>query len=143
MKLLIDDPLIDYPGYLGRAQGNPDYDWNFLSVAQEQLAGQQMKLSRGKMLGGSSGLNYMSYTRASIDEYDAWERLGNPGWNWDNMLPYFRNLESVTSPDPLVDAFPGTDGRPLFDASLRGFDGPIQVSHATFYSNLTDPSSKP
>ena len=134
----INDPLIDIPHNLGIAQGNPNYDWNFNSTPQAGLDGLVLPLARGKMLGGSSGLNYMAWLRASEPEYDAWEQLGNPGWNWDNLEPYFKITETVQPPNVTIDTFPGIpDGQSIFNPTLHGTSGPVQVSEAMLFSNVT------
>lgn len=58
--------------------GNPDFDWNFVTVPQEALGGLQVAQPRGKMLGGSSGLNFMVWNRASEGDYNAWEQVRGP-----------------------------------------------------------------
>lgn len=49
-------------------------------------------MPQGKVLGGGSILNAMCWNRGGQDDYDAWEALGNPGWNWEGMLPYFKKV---------------------------------------------------
>ena len=62
--------------FFGQAIGNPDFDWKFNTVPQGALDGNVVAQPRGKMLGGSSGLNFMAWDRASATEYDAWEKVG-------------------------------------------------------------------
>ncbi len=54
-----------------------------------QLDGAPRAMPQGKALGGGSILNAMCWNRGGKDDYDAWEALGNPGWNWEGLLPYF------------------------------------------------------
>ncbi|OJT05709.1 Alcohol oxidase [Trametes pubescens] len=61
--------------FFGRAIGNPAFDWNFQTVPQPALNNASVHQARGKMLGGSSGLNFMAWNRASAKEYDAWEEV--------------------------------------------------------------------
>lgn len=75
------------------------YDWNFTTTPQPGLGGDLVDLTRGKVLGGSSALNYMLWNRASAPEYDIWETLGNPGWNWDSMLSAMVKSENFTGVD--------------------------------------------
>lgn len=72
------------------------YDWNFTTVPQVNVNNRVLGAARGRVLGGSSALNLMTYDRASKSEYDAWEDLGNPGWNWKNMVAYMKKSENFT-----------------------------------------------
>jgi choline dehydrogenase-like flavoprotein len=61
-------------------------DWNFKTVPQQFAANQSVTWPRGKVLGGSTAINGRLFTRGSKMEYDAFEKLGNPGWNWESLL---------------------------------------------------------
>jgi choline dehydrogenase-like flavoprotein len=76
---------IDIPGYFGRTLGGK-YDWQFETTSQPALGGRTIMFNRGKVLGGSSALNFMTWNRGSKEDYDAWEDLGNTGWGWDGLL---------------------------------------------------------
>lgn len=90
---------------------NPDYVWMSNTSKQKTLAGQSIYLPMGKLPGGSSSVNGMIYVRGDPAEYDHWRALGCAGWGYDDVLPYFRRLESTA----------------FGDAKLRGRDGPISV----------------
>ncbi|KAK3379704.1 hypothetical protein B0T24DRAFT_612682 [Lasiosphaeria ovina] len=106
----LDDPNVNIPGLFGRAFAT-SLDWNFASVPQAGLNNRVTQVNRGKMLGGSSGLNIMVWDRASAPEYDAWEKLGNPGWNWESMVAAMTKVEAFTpSPDYGGTAGVGTAG---------------------------------
>ena len=68
-------------------------NWAFETVPQKGLNGRKGYQPRGKMLGGSSSLNAMVYNRCHPHDYDVWEQLGNKGWSWKDVLPYFRKSE--------------------------------------------------
>ena len=70
------------------------YDWEFYTVPQERVDGRRMYWPRGKVLGGSSCLNAMVYIRGHRDNYDDWAALGNPGWSYREVLPYFKRSEN-------------------------------------------------
>lgn len=89
---------INVPGMFGSTLRGP-YDWNFTTTPQPGLGDGLVDLPRGKVLGGSSALNYMVWNRASAPEYDIWETLGNPGWNWDSMLAGMAKSENFTGVD--------------------------------------------
>lgn len=61
--------------FFGQTIGNPDFDWNFVTTPQVALNNSVVPQPRGKMLGGSTGLNFMAWVRASAAEYDAWEKV--------------------------------------------------------------------
>jgi choline dehydrogenase-like flavoprotein len=81
----LDEPTINVPGRLGETLFTK-YDWQFESTPQPGLNGRKLSWNRGKVLGGSSALNYMMWCRGSRDDYDDWEKLGNEGWGWKGML---------------------------------------------------------
>ena len=81
----LNDPLITIPGRLGEALGT-DLDWKLETVPQNELNGRTIACPRGKVLGGSSALNFMLWARGAKDDYDAWEELGCEGWGWDGLL---------------------------------------------------------
>ena len=68
-------------------------NWAFETVPQAGLNGRRGYQPRGKTLGGSSSINAMLYVRGHRRDYDHWARLGNPGWSYDEVLPYFRKAE--------------------------------------------------
>ncbi len=73
--------------------GNPKTDWCFHTEAEEALNGRVLMYPRGKVLGGSSSINGMIYMRGQARDYDGWRQLGNVGWGWDDVLPYFLKSE--------------------------------------------------
>ena len=90
----------------------------------------------GKGVGGGSLVNGMIWNRGRQDEFDLWERLGNPGWNWDSLLPYFRKSETYTPR-----SYEGLEEQPVtFNASIHGFTGPVQVSYPEYFWPKTSES---
>ncbi len=79
-------------GYL-YAMGNPRADWCYRTEAQPGLNGRALNYPRGKVLGGCSAINGMIYMRGQAADYDHWRQLGNAGWAWDDVLPYFKRGE--------------------------------------------------
>ncbi len=73
--------------------GNPRTDWLYATQAEPGLNGRAIKYPRGRVLGGCSSINGMIYMRGQRRDYDEWAALGNPGWNWDEVLPYFTRHE--------------------------------------------------
>ena len=73
--------------------GNPRTDWCFSTESEASLNGRALKYPRGRVLGGCSSINGMIYMRGQAADYDGWRQLGNPGWGWDDVLPYFRRAE--------------------------------------------------
>ena len=69
------------------------YDWSYYSEEQEQLKQRKVYIPRGKVLGGSSSINTMIYIRGNRYDYDHWRELGNQGWSYDEILPYFKKAE--------------------------------------------------
>jgi choline dehydrogenase-like flavoprotein len=79
--------------------GNPRTDWCMSTQAEEGLNGRALKYPRGKVLGGCSSINGMIYMRGQAADYDGWRQAGNPGWGWDDVLPYFTRAEDHYSGD--------------------------------------------
>jgi choline dehydrogenase-like flavoprotein len=69
------------------------YDWAFYSEPEAALNGRRVYQPRGRVLGGSSAINMMIYVRGSAVDYDEWAKLGNPGWDFASVLPYFKKAE--------------------------------------------------
>nr|VWP00800.1 Adenylate cyclase AcyA [Ganoderma boninense] len=135
----VNEPLVNTPELYGESIGNPDLDWRFSTVPQAALNGHVVTQPRGKMLGGSSGLNFMVWDRGSAKEYDAWEQLGAEGWSWQSLLPYFKKTES-SRPQTPEEYFPGaTEVSEDTYYLYHGKQGPIQTSFNVIYSNITDP----
>lgn len=84
-----------------------ELDWNFTTVAQAALEGRSIDVNRGKVLGGSSAMNYLCYDRASAPEYEAWGELGNQGWGWDTMIAAMTKAENFTGTDNDVHGYTG------------------------------------
>jgi choline dehydrogenase len=85
-------------GYL-YAMGNPRADWCYSTEPQPGLNGRSLGYPRGKVIGGCSAINGMIYMRGQAADYDHWRQLGNAGWGWDDVLPYFVKSEDQTGPD--------------------------------------------
>ena len=81
-------------GYL-YCMGNPRTDWGFKTEPEPGLNGRALTYPRGKVLGGCSSINGMIYMRGQARDYDHWRQLGNAGWGWDDVLPYFRKSRGL------------------------------------------------
>ena len=86
-------PWIHIPvGYL-YCMGNPRTDWMMRTADEPGLNGRSLAYPRGKVLGGCTSINGMIYVRGQAADYDHWRQLGNTGWGWDDVLPWFRKSE--------------------------------------------------
>ncbi|RPA81150.1 putative oxidoreductase [Ascobolus immersus RN42] len=100
------------------------YSWKYSSAPQEFINNRIISVPAGKVVGGSTALNALMWQRGTKADYDAWEALGNPGWGWDGLLPYFKKVENFAAPEPeRVAAYNLT-----YEPSVRGTGGPISVS---------------
>ncbi len=75
-------------GYL-YCHGNPRVDWGYKTTAEPGLNGRALNYPRGRVLGGCSSINGMIYMRGQARDYDMWRQMGNDGWGWADVLPYF------------------------------------------------------
>src|SRR5690348_8899558 len=99
-------PLIHMPAGFTKLT-SPSVNWGFETVPQPQLNNRAMHYPQGRTLGGSTSINAMIYIRGHRLDYDEWRDLGNEGWGYDDVLPYFRKSENN---ERLVDAYHGTGG---------------------------------
>ncbi|KAG5743589.1 hypothetical protein H9Q70_013701 [Fusarium xylarioides] len=118
----LDDVRINVPGMRGSILGS-SLDWNFSSIAQPGLNGRSISVNRGKVLGGSSAMNFLCYDRAASAEYDAWGELGSPDWNWDTMINGMKKSENFT----------GNDG------DVHGRSGPISSTYNRIVPDVLKP----
>ncbi|KQX17606.1 MULTISPECIES: GMC family oxidoreductase [unclassified Sphingomonas] len=102
---------------------NPAYDWGYASEPDPKLGGRSLPLPRGRVLGGSSSVNGMIYMRGHASDYDGWRQMGCSGWGYDDVLPYFRRMES---------SWRGA-------GPFHGGDGPLAVSRVDGGHLLSDP----
>ena len=79
-------------GYF-RTMNNPKFDWMYKLEKDKGLNNRRIDWPRGKVLGGSSALNGLLYIRGDRHDYDNWQRLGNDGWSYDEVLEYFKKFE--------------------------------------------------
>ncbi|WP_266362999.1 GMC family oxidoreductase [Tellurirhabdus rosea] len=93
-------------------------DWGYWTEPQAHVDGRMLYLPRGKTLGGSSSTNAMAYVRGNALDYDDWAALGNEGWGYQDVLPYFLRSEHNEQIDQL-------------DPRYHGTDGPMNVTFAT------------
>ena len=107
--------LIHCPAGLALMAQTGQANWAFQTVAQSGLNGRRGYQPRGKVLGGSSSINAMIYMRGQPQDYEHWAALGNPGWSWSEVLPYFKRAEHN---ERGADAWHGTGG-PLNVMDLR------------------------
>jgi choline dehydrogenase len=101
-------------------QRHPETDWMYTAdpgKAGLGLKGRRVPVPRGRMLGGSSSLNYMLYVRGHPGDFDAWAAGGATGWSYAEVLPYFRKSEGLVPCDEIV-----------IDAQAHSVDGPLGVS---------------
>ncbi|KAG1727481.1 alcohol oxidase [Suillus paluster] len=92
-----DDEMILVPGK-GSNSIDPEYDWNFVTKPQPLAQNREIPISRGKVLGGTSALNYMAFCRGSEIEHNDWEKLGIKGWNWNTISHAIKSSEAWSPP---------------------------------------------
>jgi choline dehydrogenase-like flavoprotein len=120
------NPLIHIPLGMGKMHEYGMHDWGFHTEEEPALNNRRIEASRGKVLGGSSSINVMAYTRGHRGDYDRWARNGAQGWSYKEILPYFKRAESWTEGEntwrggngPLGTEWAKTKD-PLFDAWIE------------------------
>ena len=118
------NPLIHIPAGYMKLLDHPTLTWGFKAEADPGTNGRVINYPRGRVLGGSSSINGMIYVRGQPEDFDHWGQLGNRGWSWDDVLPYFRKAENWEGEE---DAVHGKGG-PLFTS--HGRDRPLLCREA-------------
>lgn len=122
-------PWIHIPIGYGKTMFHKVLNWGYYTEPDPNMLDRRIYWPRGRTLGGSSAINGLIYIRGQRQDYDAWAAAGNPGWSWDECLPYFRKLEnndlgpgatrgtegplnatSIKTPHPLVEGLIGAAG---------------------------------
>ncbi len=116
------DPWIHIPLGYGKLFKKPSVNWSYWSEPEPQLNGRKIFTPRGKVLGGSSSINGLIYTRGQPEDFDDWE---TPGWSYGELLPYFRKSEDQV-------------GKGLGADALHGRGGPLAVSDQSETHELCD-----
>jgi choline dehydrogenase len=106
------NPWIHVPIGYAKLFSNAKVNWLYETEPEPELNNRRIIQPRGKVLGGSSSINGLVYIRGQKEDFDIWRQLGNVGWSWDDVLPYFKKAESQQR---------GAD-------ELHGGDGPLSVS---------------
>ncbi|MBS0240755.1 MAG: GMC family oxidoreductase N-terminal domain-containing protein [Proteobacteria bacterium] len=94
---------------------NPAANWLYSSEPEPATNGRRIPVPRGKLLGGSSAINGNAFVRGQAQDFDTWAQMGNRGWSYKDVLPYFKRMES----------FEGDGG----DDAFRGRTGPLRVTN--------------
>jgi choline dehydrogenase len=102
------------PVGMARLIQNPAANWLYSAEPEPNTNGRRIPVPRGKLLGGSSAINGMAFVRGQAQDFDTWAQMGNRGWSYADVLPYFRRMESYGGV--------GEDG-------FRGRDGPLRVTN--------------
>ncbi len=106
------NPLIHIPAGYMKLLDHPTLTWGFKAEADPGTAGRAIAYPRGRVLGGSSSINGLIYVRGQPEDFDHWAQLGNRGWSWEALLPFFRKAENW---EGKADEVHGKGG-PLFTA---------------------------
>lgn len=106
------NPWIHIPLGYGKLFNHAKLNWRFKSEPEPFLENRVINQPRGKVLGGSSSINGLLYVRGQAEDFDEWARIGNRGWSFDDLLPYFRKAE----------------GQQRGANAYHGADGPLAVS---------------
>jgi len=117
------NPNIGFPPGFMKMIFNPNATWGFMAEPGEGLNGRSIPAIQGRVVGGSMAVNGMVYTRGQAADFDKWAQLGNPGWSYDDILPYFRKTESNTDKG---------------DAQYRGHEGKLPIVALDWKNELVD-----
>jgi len=93
---------------------NPMANWLYTAEPEPNTKGRRLPVPRGKALGGSSAINGMAFVRGQRQDFDTWAQMGNHGWSFDDVLPFFKRMERYEGGG---------------DDTFRGRDGPLRVTN--------------
>ncbi|PYH94319.1 alcohol oxidase [Aspergillus ellipticus CBS 707.79] len=127
----IGDPRIEIPGFLGTLYGNPDFDWDYMSEPQVHVNDRQIAQPRGRVVGGTSAMNFSVIMYPSESNFAAWKSLGNDGWGPLDMAPYLRKFHTYTPPSQETAAFLSLDQ--YMDKENQGKNGPLPITLPDVY----------
>jgi choline dehydrogenase len=138
------NPWTRIPIGFSRLITNPTANWLYSSEPEANTNGRRLAVPRGKILGGSSAINGQAFVRGQAQDFDTWAQMGNPGWSYDDVLPFFKRMERyeaegddtfrgregplrVTNPEP---------GEPIFAALIKAA-GEVGIVHARDYNGAS------
>lgn len=121
------DPRIDTPGLMTSLYDDPAYDWKHMTVPQEHVDGRSIAWPRGKVLGGTSAMNFSALVYPAKSDFDNWAALvGDAGWCSDKMAPYLRKVHSYAKAPAELKSRMGMNS--WVDEEAQGYDGPVAAS---------------
>ncbi|MBS3747301.1 MAG: choline dehydrogenase [Wenzhouxiangellaceae bacterium] len=115
------NPLIHMPAGLAQLVRFKSLNWSYETEPEPNLNNRRLYWPRGRVLGGSSSINAMCYVRGHASDYDDWREMGNPGWGFDDVMPYFRRSEDQARGE----------------SEMHGTDGPLGVSDLQHVNDLS------
>ncbi|KAI1308626.1 hypothetical protein F5Y03DRAFT_93681 [Xylaria venustula] len=129
------DPALETPGLVAGAYKDDSFIWPFQSTPQPELHGRHLRQDTGRVLGGSSVTNFMMAMFPSRTNLDTWNKMGNKGWSYDDLAPYFQKFATSHPPSESIRETLG--GLSYYQDDLKG-DGPIQLSFDDQYSIMNE-----
>ncbi|XP_029174503.1 glucose dehydrogenase [FAD, quinone]-like [Nylanderia fulva] len=122
--------IMDIPLAVHFLQLSNDINWKYQTKPSDKyclgMDNNKCNWPRGKVMGGSSVLNYMIATRGGAEDYDRWAKMGNKGWAYKDVLKYFKKLETIDIPELQS------------DTTYHGTKGPLHISYPLFHTPLAD-----
>ena len=105
------NPWLHIPVGYFKTIHKPNLGWGYKTDPEPNMAGREILWPRGRVLGGTSSINGLIYIRGQSEDYDHWRQLGNAGWSWDDVLPYFKKAENQAATNqPKSDALHNSGG---------------------------------
>ena len=135
-------PYISIPLGMGRMHDSAMFDWGYETEPEPNLNGRKIEAMRGKVLGGSSSINVMAYTRGNRGDYDRWAQKGALGWSYADVLPYFRRAESWENGDNTYRGSEGMVGTQFAKTPDPIFDAWLEAAKASGYPLTEDYNGK-